>query len=274
MTETSYREKQPKVFWPDTIFRHSDSLDDATVMVLQRQEKRGRTVEYHGLEHIPKEGGCIIAANHFVRMKDKSRALGPHKMEDLFASVGALTTAVRKQRGEHASVIWTPSRVPRPEAVFKGKSAKDTLEWIASGSPLLGVSNVVRTLFLSLYKGADDVLPTPHDAKQREHFFETLQARLKNGEVLGIFPEGEVSHAMRRGRFGVAHIAIRSGVPVIPVAQYDRGGDLIVTVGESIQPPTETSGARPLLHSIMHAISGMLPPELRGVYTNTGSIEL
>jgi 1-acyl-sn-glycerol-3-phosphate acyltransferase len=45
-------------------------------------------------------------------------------------------------------------------------------------------------------------------------------ARLSSGQVLGIFPEGGLSNAgrgsPRRGKAGVAYLALRSGVPVVP----------------------------------------------------------
>lgn len=45
-------------------------------------------------------------------------------------------------------------------------------------------------------------------------------ARLSNGQVLGIFPEGGLSNAgrgtPRRGKAGVAYLALRSGAPVVP----------------------------------------------------------
>lgn len=267
MTESSYAEKQPTVFWQDTILRHKDSLDDAGIAVLRRQEKNGRKITYEGLDNIPDNGGFILAANHFVRMTDKTRALGRHKMEDLLASLGALTDGVRRRHGENTSVIWTPSRVPRPEAVFpKGSSVEDTLKWLAKGSPSMGVSNLSRSLFLSLYKNARDVVPIPYDAKEREQFFSTMRSRLNEGDVLALFPEGEVSHALRRGKLGAAHIAIQSRAPVVPVAQYDLNGELMVRIGKPMQPPIELTGARPFLNDIMGAISKMLPPELRGFY--------
>lgn len=267
MTEQPYGEKQPKIFWQDTIVRHRDSLSDAAISVLDRQENRGRRVIYSGLEHIPSTGPVILAANHYVRMSNEKRALGPHKMEDLLSSLGALTHAARERRGESAKVIWTPSRVPRPEALMKkGASAQEVLKWLAAGSPSMGVSNLSRTLFLSLYKNSQDVLPIPYDANDRQRFFETIKQRLQNGEVLGIFPEGEVSNKLRRGRLGAAHIAIESGAPVIPVAQYNRGGDLVVSVGSPLTPPADRSGARQFLGDIMHTIRDMLPPELHGFY--------
>jgi 1-acyl-sn-glycerol-3-phosphate acyltransferase len=53
---------------------------------------------------------------------------------------------------------------------------------------------------------------------------------LKNGELLGIYPEGTRSPDARlyRGKTGVARMALEAGVPVIPVAMIDT---------EKLQPP-------------------------------------
>ncbi|MDQ1702022.1 MAG: 1-acyl-sn-glycerol-3-phosphate acyltransferase [Frankiaceae bacterium] len=53
---------------------------------------------------------------------------------------------------------------------------------------------------------------------------------LRNGELLGIYPEGTRSPDARlyRGKTGVARMALEAGVPVIPVAMIDT---------EKLQPP-------------------------------------
>ena len=55
-------------------------------------------------------------------------------------------------------------------------------------------------------------------------------ALLRNGELLGIYPEGTRSPDARlfRGKTGVARMALEAGVPVIPVAMIDT---------EKLQPP-------------------------------------
>ena len=59
-------------------------------------------------------------------------------------------------------------------------------------------------------------------------------ARLKSGELFGIYPEGTRSPDGRlyRGKTGVARIALATGAPVIPVAMI--GSDLAQPIGRAI----------------------------------------
>src|SRR5204863_9726555 len=74
---------------------------------------------------------------------------------------------------------------------------------------------------------------------------------LREGELLGIYPEGTRSPdgQLYRGRTGVARMALESGVPVLPVAMIDTDkiqppGKLlpkIMRVGIRIGPPLDFS---------------------------------
>ena len=274
MGELQYAENQPQVFWLDAILHNTTSLGSAGVEVMKRQEKLGRKITVIGTENIP-DGKVILGANHFVRMKDSKRALGPHKMEDLLSSVGVITNAVRSKRGPEATVIWTPTSVPRPEAKLKHKStARETLKWLTDLGPSMGVSNATRAVFLKLYEHAPDVLPIPANRESISQFYEDIQRRLDNGEALGFFPEGDVSHEMKKGKFGIARIAIRASAPVVPISQYDSAGELIVKIGMPIYPPKDMAQAPEYLDEIMHAISNGLPDELRGEYRTVGAAQL
>jgi 1-acyl-sn-glycerol-3-phosphate acyltransferase len=63
---------------------------------------------------------------------------------------------------------------------------------------------------------------------------------LNRGELFGIYPEGTRSPDGRlyRGRTGVARLALKSGVPVLPVAMVDT---------DKIQPPGQV---RPNIHRV------------------------
>jgi 1-acyl-sn-glycerol-3-phosphate acyltransferase len=103
---------------------------------------------------------------------------------------------------------------------------------------------------------------------------------LKRGRVLVIFPEGHRSdnHQLIHAHAGMGMIALRAGVPVVPVAvcgsehawkrfrpritiAYGEPMDLrpkgAKITKEDIQEATET---------VMRRIASMLPPEYRGVY--------
>ncbi len=106
--------------------------------------------------------------------------------------------------------------------------------------------------------------------------------QLKAGRILGMFPEGTRS---RIGKMGKAHaglgmIALRSDVPVIPVAIWGTEKafkkfrpHVTITIGEPM--PLKPKGKKVTREDIdeatdqvMQRIASMLPPEYRGVYAD------
>jgi 1-acyl-sn-glycerol-3-phosphate acyltransferase len=104
--------------------------------------------------------------------------------------------------------------------------------------------------------------------------------QLKEGNIIVIFPEGTRSrtHTMARGHSGLGMIALRSGVPVLPVAV--SGSEKLL---KKFRPRVTITYGQPLIlkpqgqkvtredvdaatEQVMHRISEMLPPEYRGVY--------
>ncbi|GHO43668.1 lysophospholipid acyltransferase family protein [Ktedonospora formicarum] len=107
--------------------------------------------------------------------------------------------------------------------------------------------------------------------------------QLKKGKIFIIFPEGTRSrkHILQKANDGISYIALRSGVPVLPVAIYGSenvlkkfGAKVTISYGtptvftpkngkrvtkEDIQETTNT---------IMYTIASMMPPEYRGAYSN------
>ena len=104
--------------------------------------------------------------------------------------------------------------------------------------------------------------------------------QLKKGKVFFIFPEGTRSktHTLAKGHAGLGMIALRSGVPVVPVAIWGSENALKkfrprVTI--SFGPPItlKPRGAKitredidESTEQVMRSIASMLPPEYRGVY--------
>ena len=108
-------------------------------------------------------------------------------------------------------------------------------------------------------------------------------AILEHGAALGVFPEGTRSRDghLAEGRAGAALLAIRTGVPILPVGvagtqHIFRGRRLIprrstvtVRIGPTFTLPVQAEGLdraalRAGTETIMRAIAAQLPPEQRG----------
>jgi 1-acyl-sn-glycerol-3-phosphate acyltransferase len=112
---------------------------------------------------------------------------------------------------------------------------------------------------------------------------EALDA-LERGEVLGMAPEGTRArgpYALQRGKNGVAYLAARADVPIVPVGvtgtqniKHDllrlRRARVRVVVGEPFRLPQtgrlRGQKLREYTDLIMHRIAELLPEEYRGVY--------
>ena len=105
---------------------------------------------------------------------------------------------------------------------------------------------------------------------------------VRAGRVLGMFPEGTRNRGkpLRRGKSGAARIAIEANAPVVPVVVLGiphlhkhwynpfkrsqiavRFGQPFHFAGESMEDVAEFT------HEIMMSIARMMPPELRGYYS-------
>ncbi len=108
----------------------------------------------------------------------------------------------------------------------------------------------------------------------------TGEEQLKKGNILVMFPEGTRSRTrtMAKGHAGLGLIALRTGVPVVPVAIW--GSEKVfkefrprVTIcyGEPMvfKPRGEKISREDIdetTDQVMRSIASMLPPEYRGVY--------
>ena len=124
------------------------------------------------------------------------------------------------------------------------------------------------------------------DTKSALASLDTALAVLRRGEAFGIYPEGTRSRDGRlyRGRTGVAHLALTTGCPVVPVglegtddiqpvgSNRPRLAKATVRFGEPITVAGEYDGVpsgrarRELTDRIMTAIAGLSGQEQAGIY--------
>jgi len=118
---------------------------------------------------------------------------------------------------------------------------------------------------------------------------------LKNGEVLGMFPEGTRSPtgAIAHVAPGTAFVAVRTGAPILPVAitgtedlpldskaaptsRKGGRGRVTVTVGKPFQLTPGPNGKYDMARAsdeIMAHIAALLPPRYRGIYADQVAAE-
>ena len=105
---------------------------------------------------------------------------------------------------------------------------------------------------------------------------------LKQGKVVGIFPEGRCqrSNGMAVAKTGVALIAYRAGAPILPVAitgtellrHWPKGGKFAMglRVGSVLEvekiPEPNPEQLRLITDEVMYRIARLLPPSYQGVY--------
>jgi len=128
-------------------------------------------------------------------------------------------------------------------------------------------------------------IPVHRDEFDRAVLRRALEV-LDDGKVLALAPEARMSltGALERARYGVAHLALRSGAPILPIAL--TGTELIpgalrrlqrapvtMTVGEVYNPPPRAQDpalrraqVEQVTEAIMLRIAALLPPEYRGEY--------
>ena len=116
------------------------------------------------------------------------------------------------------------------------------------------------------------------------NFFRWSIKILNNGEALCLFPEGTRSNGiLKKGLPGIVHLAVRSGVNIIPVGiegtNKNQGisgvlfprGKIIVKVGKAFKfeksnksLPRDTIDD--ILDKIMNNIAELIPSGMRGIY--------
>jgi len=111
------------------------------------------------------------------------------------------------------------------------------------------------------------------------------EEQLKKGNILVIFPEGTRSRSrtMAQAHAGMGMIALRTGVPVVPVAIWGSenslkkpGARVTISYGQpmTLKPKGKKVTREDINEAtelVMHKIAELLPPEYRGVYGEPGT---
>jgi len=130
------------------------------------------------------------------------------------------------------------------------------------------------------------VIPVRRDEVDRRAISQVLEV-LQAGEIVLVAPEGTRSPALTQGKEGVAYLAARSGVPVVPVAvdgtegfpalrffssRWRQPGGSVVFGrpfryrAEYARPTREQ--LRQMTDEAMYLLAAMLPEHRRGVYAD------
>ena len=147
-------------------------------------------------------------------------------------------------------------------------------------------TGVKGTLVRAWFEGLGMLPVDREDTKAAIASLDTALEVLRRGEAFGIYPEGTRSRDGRlyRGRTGVAHLALTTGCPVVPVglegtddiqpvgSNRPRLAKATVRFGEPITVAGEYDGVpsgrarRELTDRIMAAIAGLSGQEQAGIY--------
>lgn len=142
----------------------------------------------------------------------------------------------------------------------------------------LGKAEYLESRFTRKLFPAAGMIPVDRSGRGVVQSLDRAANRLASGEIVGIFPEGTRSRDghLHRGHAGVAHLALRSGAPIVPVgivgsaeAQAPgariprRGAEVTMRFGSPLdlgrwagQPPTgETK--REITHELMLSIAAL-----------------
>ena len=216
--------------------RNSSFTWNLAYIVLSLYHKLFYRITVEGKEHVPLEGGAVLASNH---------------------------------TSGHDIVILGCSS-PR-QIFFMAKQELFEKSPIVSG----------------FFKRAG-VFPVRRGKSDRRAIAHALKL-LRDGRMLGMFPEGKRFAALSEGKTGVVRLAMKAQTPIVPVAiigardinhmrrtrrwHRDR---VLVRFGPPIEVQDDPlrsqdlddaySHAQELTTRMMKAIAEMLPAEMRGVY--------
>ncbi len=129
------------------------------------------------------------------------------------------------------------------------------------------------------------VIPVRREEVDRKAIQQSLEV-LHSGEIILVAPEGTRGPQLKEGKEGIAYLASRSGVPIVPIAiegtegfpalrfsKRWRGQGARFRFGRPIRYRQELRRAgreqlRQMTDEAMYELAGLLPPERRGIYSD------
>ena len=123
----------------------------------------------------------------------------------------------------------------------------------------LGKAEYLRRPVTRLLFPATGMIPVDRSGRGVARSLRLAQGRLVAGGIVGIFPEGTRSRdgRLHRGHTGVAHLALRTGAPIVPAGIVGtdaalppdarlpvRGAPITIRFGAPIGPPPLPGGRR------------------------------
>ncbi len=173
-------------------------------------------------------------------------AVQESERSDVFERVGTHYWAVRRaswaiRRLWLDTQLFDVANVPDHGPVIL---AANHLSFIDSPLMMFGLDRKVSVLGKAEYLHrtstrwlfpAAGMIPVDRSGKGLVESLRCAENLLANGEIVGIFPEGTRSRSgeLYKGRSGVAHLALKSGAPIVPVGIIGSDG---VQSPDSIRP--------------------------------------
>ncbi|MGY1725965.1 lysophospholipid acyltransferase family protein [Geodermatophilus sp. SYSU D01062] len=147
-----------------------------------------------------------------------------------FVAIGPLVKLVFRPRAEgrehvpaDGAAILASNHLSASDWIFMPLSLRRRVTFLAKQEYFTG-TGVKGWLQRAFFSGAGQVPIDRASATAAEDAIRTGLRMLREGRLLGIYPEGTRSPDGRlyRGKVGVARMALETGVPVIPVAMVYR----------------------------------------------------
>jgi 1-acyl-sn-glycerol-3-phosphate acyltransferase len=216
-----------------------------------------------------------VVAGPFLRALARPKITGT---EHVPATGGAILAS------NHVSIL---------DSIYLPFMLERTVTFAAKSEYFTGTSPIHR--FTGAYLRATNQLSTDRAGpRAAQDMLQAALDRLLSGELFGIYPEGTRSPDGRlyRGRIGVGWLAVKSGLPVIPVAMkgtdrllppgraMPRPGRIEIVIGEPLKlRPDVLDGPgakvrRAITDEVMRAIQELSGQEYVPVYASTRKEEL